>query len=147
MINKTSSTLGESSKDDARLNTLVEQLRSKLANFVLLDRQGELIGEVKDFILDANHQLKLVGAPLALAPGSRCFLLSSKRIKKVEAANKSVLVDIAKAEVEYLPEYVMTETPNIETSFESKANQEPDNNSSLLPSDPEVLQDELFRLL
>ena len=147
MTNKTSSILGESSKDDARLNTLVEQLRSKLANFVLLDRQGELIGEVKDFILDANHQLNLVGSLLALAPGSRCFLVSSKRIKKVEAANNSVLVDIAKAEVEYLPEYVMTETPNIETSVESKANQEPDNNSSLLPSEPEVLQEELFRLL
>ena len=148
MTNKTSSILGESSKDDARLNTLVEQLKSKLANFVLLDKQGELIGEVKDFILDANHQLNLVGSPLALAPGSRCFLVSSKRIKKVEAANNSVLVDIAKAEVEYLPEYVMTETPNIETSVESKAKQEePDNNSFLLPFEPEVLQEELFRLL
>ena len=180
MNNKTSSTLGESSKDDARLNTLVEQLKSKLINFILLDRQGELIGEVKDLILDTNRQLNLVVSPLAPAPRSRFFLLNSKLLKKVEAANKSALVNIAKAEIEYLPEYVTTQTPKIEVtesrnavkpalvatdsatfedssgsepslipaSVESKANQEqPDNNSELLDSEPEVLEEELIRLL
>jgi len=37
----------ESGQDKAQLNTL-EQLKSKLKNFVVIDRQGELVGEVKD---------------------------------------------------------------------------------------------------
>jgi len=35
----------ESGQDKAQLNTLVEQLKSKLKNFVVIDRQGELVGE------------------------------------------------------------------------------------------------------
>jgi len=34
----------ESGQDKAQL-TLVEQLKSKLKNFVVIDRQGELVGE------------------------------------------------------------------------------------------------------
>jgi len=68
----------ESGQDKAQLNTLVEQLKSKLKNFVVIDRQGELVGEVKDLILDTNHQLSLVLSQIATAPRSRMFLISSK---------------------------------------------------------------------
>jgi len=100
--------------DKTRLSsTLVEQLKSKLKNFVVIDRQGELVGEVKDLILD-NHQLSLVLSQIATAPRSRMFLISSKLIQKTDAANKS-LADINKAEIEQLPEYVIIEPLNTES--------------------------------
>lgn len=115
MSNKTSSTRLESGKDDARINALVEKLRIKLKNFAVLDRQGELIGEVKDLILDINRQLNLVVSQAATG-SYRVFLLSSKIIQKIDPPNKSVLVDINKAQMNNLPEYVNTETPGMELS-------------------------------
>jgi len=104
----------ESGQDKAQLNTLVEQLKSKLKNFVVIDRQGELVGEVKD-LMDTNHQLSLVLSQIATAPRSRMFLISSKLIQKTDAANKSLAVDINKAEIEQLPEYVIIEPLNTES--------------------------------
>lgn len=156
----------------AQLNTSVEQLKSKLKNFVVINSQGELLGEVKDLILDTNRQLSLVLSQIATVPPSRMFLISSKLIQKTDAANKSLLVDINKAEIEQLPEYVITETPNTEsetlgnsaleatdlgttesrsvmpTSVDSKDIQEHlDKGSTLLSSDSEILSEELIRLL
>lgn len=116
MSNKTSSSSLESVKYNAQLNTLVEKLRSKLKNFAVMDRQGELMGEVKDLILDTNRQINLVVGTLATEPRFRLFLLSSKLIQKNDAQNKSVLVDINKAEIAHLPDYGTTETPSMEVS-------------------------------
>lgn len=156
----------------AQLNTSVEQLKSKLKNFVVINRQGELLGEVKDLILDTNRQLSLVLSQIATVPPSRMFLISSKLIQKTDAANKSLLVDINKAEIEQLPEYVIIEPLNTEsetlvnsaleatdlgttesssvmpTSVDSKDIQEHlDKGSALLSSDSEILSEELIRLL
>jgi len=43
------------------------------------------------------------------------FLISSKLIQKTDAANKSLAVDINKAEIEQLPEYVIIEPLNTES--------------------------------
>lgn len=119
MTNKRSSTGLGGSKDNVQLETLVEQLKSKLNNFVVLDGQGEVIGEVKDLSLDTTRQLNLVVSQLNPEPRARLFLLNSKLIQKVDAANKSVLVDINKAEVERLPEYITTATKSSEISESS----------------------------
>lgn len=103
-------------KSNARVNTLVEKLRRKLKNFSVMDKQGELVGEVKDLILDNNRQLNLVVSEMANVPRSRLFLLMSKLIQKIDTPNKSVCVDINKAEIEHLPEYLTTETLGMEVS-------------------------------
>jgi len=64
--------------------------------------------------LDTNHQLSLVLSQIATAL-SRMFLISSKLIQKTDAANKSLAVDINKAEIEQLPEYVIIEPLNTES--------------------------------
>jgi uncharacterized protein (TIGR02271 family) len=129
----------ESVQEKARLNTLVEQLKSKLKNFVVIDRQGELLGEVKDLILDNNRQLNLVVSQMGTAQSLRRFLLSSKLIQKTNAPNKSLLVDINKAELEQLPEYVPTQTlsrkfsetsTNLVTSAPEAADEGIDKNSA-----------------
>jgi stress response protein YsnF len=110
MTNQTFSTKLETVKNNARINTLVEKLRKKLRNFVVLDRHGLLLGKVKDLILDANRQLNLVVSEPANAQGPRIFLLMSKLIQKIDPPNKSVFVDMIKPEIEQLPDYGVPET-------------------------------------
>jgi stress response protein YsnF len=102
--------------NNARVGNLVEKLSSKLKNFQVMDRQGQLMGEIKDLILDDNRQINLVVSQVANDKESRQFLLMSKLVQKIDPPNKSVLVDVNKAEIEQLPEYVMTETRDMESS-------------------------------
>lgn len=117
MSDKTSaSRLEESVKDSTRIDALVEKLKSKLKDFAVMDRQGELVGEVKDLVLDTNRQLNLVVSKMVGDQGSRLFLLISKLIQKIEPSTKSIFVDINKAKIEQLPEYIKIETPGMEIS-------------------------------
>ena len=94
----------------SEMNTLVEKLRQRLKNFAVVDRQGERLGEVKDVILDANSQLNLVVVRLGNNLNPQQFLLISKLIKKIEPANKTVLV--IDSDKLTFPEYTAPETPN-----------------------------------
>lgn len=123
----------ESVKNPDRIKTLVEKLRGKLKNFQVIDRQGQLIGEVNDLILDDNRQINLVISQLATEGNARLFLLMSKLVQKIDPPNKSVLLDINKEETDRLPEYVMTETLGMELSKMP--------NSPLTPAD-EIVADE-----
>ena len=106
----------ESVQNNARLNNLVEKLRSKLKNFAVMDRQGQLMGEVKDLILDTNRQLNLVVSRLANDQSDRLFLLVSKLIQKIDPPSQSVLVDMNETEIEDLPEYLAIDVPDTEFS-------------------------------
>lgn len=112
-------------KNKHRLNKLLEQLKKKLKNFVVTDKQGQPIGQVKDLILDGNRQLQIVIFHINTEQKASVFLLSSKLIEKIEPANKSVIVNINKAEVNYTPEYVTTvpdmELPKMQNSSEKPA--------------------------
>lgn len=90
--------------DNSSINNLVEKLKYRLKNFAILAPNGEQLGEVEDFILDSNRQLKLVVRPNN-NPESQSFLLLSKLIQKIEPANKTVLVNLDQAEFERLPKY------------------------------------------
>ncbi|HEY9781518.1 MAG TPA: PRC-barrel domain-containing protein [Leptolyngbyaceae cyanobacterium] len=94
----------------SEMNTLVEKLRQRLKNFAVVDPQGERLGEVKDVILDANNQLNLVIMRLGNNLNPQQFLLISKLIKKIEPANKTVLV--IDSDKLTFPEYTAPETPN-----------------------------------
>ncbi|MCF2150301.1 YsnF/AvaK domain-containing protein [Desmonostoc muscorum LEGE 12446] len=103
-------------------NTLLANLKKKVNNFVVFDNQGELVGKVQDLIVDANHRLNLVisnqvnqpilesGQHLADKHAS-LFRVQSQRIKKIDNPTKSVFIDLDKSEIEYMPEYLETETP------------------------------------
>lgn len=116
MINEASRQQLESIKERARLNSSIEKLRSRLRNFTVINRQGDLIGEVKDLILESNHQINFVISQTYSAQKARLFLLVSKLVQKVDPSNQSVIVDINKAEIEHFPEYIIKETPGMEIS-------------------------------
>lgn len=92
------------SGNDNSITNLVEKLRHRLKSFAIVSPNGERLGEVQDFILDSNRQLKLV-VQANNNPDSQAFLLISKLIQKIEPANKTVLVNLNKAEFEKLPKY------------------------------------------
>lgn len=114
MNNETSRQQLESIKEIAQINLSVEKLRIKLKNFTVIDRQSETIGEVQDIILGTNRQINFVISQNN-NQSSRQFLLISKLVQKVDPSNRSVIVDISKAEIDAFPEYVKQETPGMET--------------------------------
>lgn len=115
MNNETSRQQLESIKETAQINRSVEKLRIKLKNFIVIDRQSETIGEVQDIILGSNRQINFVISQNYNPQSFRQFLLISKLVQKVDPSNRSVIVDISKAEIAHLPEYVKQETPGMET--------------------------------
>ena len=115
MNNETSRQQLESIKETAQINRSVEKLRIKLKNFIVIDRQSETIGEVQDIILGHNRQINFVISQNYSLQSSRQFLLISKLVQKVDPSNRSVIVNISKAEIDHLPEYVKQETPGMET--------------------------------
>ena len=93
-----------------RLKTLLDNLnnlRGKLKNFTVIDELGQPIGEISDLILDAGHQLNLVIAQPDAQERQSSVLLNGRRIKKVSVQTQSVFVDITKADVRFLPEYLL----------------------------------------
>ncbi len=108
--------MSNSVNNNTRIDTLVEKLRKKLDNFVVIDPQGERIGEVKDLVLDANRQLNLVVSQFTTDTYSRLFLLVSKLIQKIDPPNQAVLVNISKPDIKNLPEYVTPMSPGIALS-------------------------------
>ncbi|MBM0740521.1 DUF2382 domain-containing protein [Phormidium sp. CLA17] len=101
-------------RDEAiRITTLMDNLnnlKSKLNNFTVMDELGQPIGEIQDLILDDTHQLNLVIALSGAAADNPSVLLNGRRIKKVSVQTHAVFVDIVKADVDFLPKYTPLES-------------------------------------
>ncbi|MGI0485923.1 YsnF/AvaK domain-containing protein [Pantanalinema rosaneae CENA516] len=109
---------GPTEPDADRLRILLDNLnnlRSRLKSFAVIDKQGQAIGQVQDLILDAAHQLNLVIAQPDAPDNGHSFLLDGRQIQKVSVQAQSVFVDIAQAEVSSLPIYQTNQAPE-ETS-------------------------------
>lgn len=108
-------------KNKTSIQQILENLKNKVRDFSVLDRQGEIIGKVKDLILDANRRLNLVISEqenhknsnnfLADERSRRLVLLLSQKINKINNHDQCILLDLDKSEVERMPEYLAT-TPN-----------------------------------
>lgn len=123
----------------SEMNTLVEKLRQRLKNFAVVDRQGERLGEVKDVILDANNQLNLVVVRLGNNLNPQQFLLISKLIKKIEPANKTVLV--IDSDKLTFPEYTAPETPNEDLADLNNSNPDTSGDSDRINDTSNVIED------
>ena len=107
---------------DSQTSTSLKDLKKKVKDFAVFDQQGQLVGVVHDLIVDANRRLNLVisnqvhqktleyGQQLA-EKHPYLFRLQSQRIKKIDKPTKSVFIDLNQSEIEYMPEYLETETP------------------------------------
>lgn len=111
--------IDSSDSDSDRMRTLLDNLnnlKSKLHHFTVIDELGQPIGEITDLILDAGHQLNLVIALAEARSDAGAVLLNGRRIKKVSVQTQSVFVDITKADTQFLPEYSAEATSSLEAS-------------------------------
>lgn len=156
-----------------RTSTSLADLKKKVKDFAVIDKQGLLVGVVHDLIVDANRRLNLVifisnqanqktgeyGQQLADKHPS-LFRLQSQKIKQIDKPTKSVFIDLNKSEIEYMPEYLETETPgeayrqaalHLPTLSENSTEQLVNNqttNSSVEPVNLEqVSEEQIIRLL
>ncbi|MEH2241326.1 DUF2382 domain-containing protein [Nostoc sp.] len=147
---------------NTRTSTSLADLKEKVKNFVVIDRQGQLVGVVHDLIVDANRRLNLVisnqanqetveyGQHLAEKHPS-LFRLQSQRIKQIHKPTKSVFIDLNKSEIEYMPEYLETETPGDRTLSENSTEQLANNQTTNSPVEPvkleQVTEEQIIRLI
>ncbi|MEH2311690.1 MAG: DUF2382 domain-containing protein [Nostoc sp.] len=143
---------------NSRTSSSLADLKNKVNNFTVIDKQGQLVGVVRDLIVDANRRLNLVisnqvnqqtgeyNQQLADKRPS-LFRLQSQRIKKIDKPTKSVFIDLNKSEIEYMPEYLETETPGDSNSTEQLANNRITNSPVEATNSEEASEEQIIRLL
>jgi sporulation protein YlmC with PRC-barrel domain len=144
------------------IHTLLETLKKKVKDFAVIDKQGQSVGKVKDLVLDANHRLNLVISQKTnqsitqniqkTEDRYRLALLRSQKIRKIDNPTKSVFIDLEQSEIEYMPEYLGTQSPGdelipLEKVTEKLANNATTNNSIELENLEEIGEEEIIRLL
>ncbi|MBN4005596.1 DUF2382 domain-containing protein [Nostoc sp. LPT] len=145
-------------KGNSRTSSSLADLRKKVNNFAVFDNQGQLVGVVHDLIVDGNRRLNLVISNQANQKTAEysqqladkhpsLFRLQSQRIKQIDKPTKSVFIDLNKSEIEYMPEYLESETPGDFNSTEQLAK----NQISNSPVEPvnleQVPEDQIIRLI
>lgn len=146
----------------SRVNNLLADLKRKVKNFTVFDRQGQRVGEVQDLVVDANHQLNLIISKQVnhqtLEHGNQfgdhqysLFRLQSQKIKKIDKPTKSVFIDLDHLEIELMPEYLGTETPGdqklSENSTEPIVHSQTTNSQVESVNLEEVGEEKIIRLL
>lgn len=92
------------------LKSNLENLRTRLKNFSVIDRNGKTIGEVRDLTLDPAQNLSLIVSQPDVYKGYRFVLLGSKLIQKVDGHARSLIINLSQADVSYLPDYQFSPT-------------------------------------
>lgn len=111
VVNKT-----EFIKNKARINDLLEQLRNKLIGFEVISLKGQILGHIKDFILDKSRRLYIIIPQSDGQTDSPVYLLSSKYIQKVDSSNRALFVDIGLGDFHNLPLYHLSNDKTTEFS-------------------------------
>lgn len=114
MTNSTSGNKLESYQHNLRIKVLMEKLKIKLKNFSVLDKQGFMLGQVKDVVIDSARQLNLVILEADNYNDSRSLLVRSTNIHEVNSDKKAVVLDLTKAEIENQPEYIPSKIQDTE---------------------------------
>lgn len=87
------------------LKSNLDNLKSRLKNFAVLDRNGQTVGEVRDLTLDPAQNLSLIVSQPDVYKGYRFVLLGSKLIQKVDGHTRSLTINLSQADLSYLPDY------------------------------------------
>ncbi|BBD58805.1 hypothetical protein NIES2109_15840 [Nostoc sp. HK-01] len=94
------------------IHNLLASLKIKVASFDVIDNQGQLVGKVKDLILDNQRRLNLViSQQVNILPESeqpvikeKLALVWSQKIQRIDTITKSIFLNIDAAVIEYMPE-------------------------------------------
>ncbi|BAY26190.1 hypothetical protein NIES2100_60040 [Calothrix sp. NIES-2100] len=143
-----------------RISKMLDNLSSKVKNFAVLDKKGQLIGEVKNLILDSENRLNLVISQwdnqYSLESNSKQYTdnflqLRSQRIQKIDNPTQSIFLDLEKSEIDNTPENVSAHKQGGQIMSDGSNGQIANNptiNSSLeTTSVAEVQEEEIIQLL
>ncbi|NJL61296.1 MAG: DUF2382 domain-containing protein [Methylacidiphilales bacterium] len=152
----------------AQFTSLITNLNSKIGNFEIFARNGELIGKVKEVILDSNRKISFIISDnsennleannLTLNNSNqhnpRFFLLKGQLVQKIDTPAHRITTIIDKAQSKFLPEYLERIT---EEATQENSNQDnPDSNNqtehteaNLEPTEAEIkiVEEDILRLL
>jgi stress response protein YsnF len=123
----------------AQLPSIISNLNHKIGNFEILDKNGEIIGNVKEVILDCNRKISFIITDNSDLNNSRLngsnqnktgfFLLKGQLVQKIDTAARKIILIIDKAESKFLPEY-LERIDKSESNPETTVNSNPDNSNS-----------------
>lgn len=91
--------------DQHKLQENVNNLKSNLSGFSVLDKAGECVGQVRDVVLDAAQHLCLVVARTKRDGSSHVFSLPTRVIEKVNKRTRSLLITLDQNTLATLPAY------------------------------------------
>jgi stress response protein YsnF len=120
----------EKASQIARISSLLKKLSHQVKKYTVIDREGQVVGEVRDLIIDIHRQLNFVVSKSDNQGNYRLFLLSSKLVEKVNSQIQLIFINLKKSQVEYLPNH--TETQMSEMEPNSNVQQENTQNSELI---------------
>jgi stress response protein YsnF len=91
----------------ARINTLLDRLKEKVNNFAVVNKQGKILGEVRDLIVDDNRQLSFIISSKDEVNRKRksYFQLKSNLVNKIDSQTQSIETNMENSQMEELPEY------------------------------------------
>jgi stress response protein YsnF len=117
----------------AQFTSIITDLNNKIGNFEILDKNGQIIGNVKEVILDSNRKLSFIVTDNSDQNNSNLndsnknktgfFLLKGQLVQKIDTTARRIISIIDKAESKFLPEY-------LERIAESESNPETTVNSN-----------------
>ncbi|QSJ20979.1 DUF2382 domain-containing protein [Nostoc sp. UHCC 0702] len=143
------------------IRNLLGILKNRVKYFDVIDSQGQLVGKVKDLILDANLQLNLVidqqidqnsiQTDEQSVDRHQLVILKSQKIKTVNNETKSIYLDINHSEIKHMPEHQGTNTAGYQhisdQSIEQPANSQTTDSQVETANLAEVDEETIIRLL
>ena len=133
-----------------RIKNLLDQFRERFTFFSIVNQKGKVLGRVEDFCVAKNHRLYMVMSTQGANSDSPWFLLSRQHIQTIDPENRSVIIDLSPAELEYLPVYqkndvTSTSAVDSEKAIEVEERVNPDLEQSDQTS--EIVEEDMIRLL
>ncbi|MBU7582980.1 MAG: DUF2382 domain-containing protein [Nostoc sp. TH1S01] len=142
-----------------RISNLLATLKTKVAGFDVIDNQGQLVGKVRDLVLDNQRRLNLVisqnihQTQVREQPvfKERLALLWSQKIQRIDTINKSIFLNIDAAVIEYISEDLKHQIIGYQVLSDNSSEQqnqaEIENNSMERANLEEFSEETIVRLL
>ncbi len=124
----------------AQISTLVNNLNAKLRNFSVVDKQNEVVGKVKDVLLDSNRQISFIISESSHLAENRLFILRGQLVQKIDTTARNLILIVDKSQLDYLPEYIERETENNLSELPENLTVENSSQNSSTPYTPEANQ-------
>lgn len=102
MNNRPSVKKNQPAKGTTHFNRVPEKVRTKLKTFIVKDRDGELVGKIKDVYFDNSGKLNFLVAGKQ-GENPRLVLLNIKQLDTVDYQEKVLLFKLSLEEIEMLP--------------------------------------------